>query len=163
MAGGRIARLLFPSAPKSALGRPLPKRFRDWRIHFVSPPRLVSRLVEWIEQEAGQDGRPAAEDDRVAREREALRDVCIELCDPDLVRSDSLRRRIRSALHEAGVTEIEGGGEAFDPDKHQAVERVETADADLHNRIAGTERPGYADHGRPIRLPEVRVYRLRDS
>jgi hypothetical protein len=123
----------------------------------------MSRFVDWIEQEVGQDRRPATDDDRVAREREALRDVCIELCDPDLVRNESLRLRIRNVLQEVGVTEIDGGAEPFDPDKHQPVERVETEDADLHNRIAGTERPGYADHGRPIRLPEVRVYRLRDS
>jgi molecular chaperone GrpE len=94
-----------------------------------------------------------------ARDRGLLVNACIEI--GDLVPSESLRLRLREALHAAGVDALEADpGVRFDAAAYRVVDRVATTDPGLHNRIAATERAGYVDRGRRIREPEVLVYSL---
>ncbi|MGO9792142.1 MAG: hypothetical protein ACLP8S_22355 [Solirubrobacteraceae bacterium] len=97
--------------------------------------------------------------EHATRDREVLVAACVDLA--DVVSSESLRRRLRDALRQAGVRTIEvEAGCAFDPSSSRVVDRVRTEDPGLNNRVAGTERPGYIDRGQRLRMPEVTVYRL---
>jgi hypothetical protein len=97
----------------------------------------------------------------LAQDRAGLVAACVDLVDQ--VPSEALRHRMRDALRVAGVETVSAeDGAAFDGDRYRAVDRVPTKDPELHNRIAGTERPGYIDRGRTLREPEVLVYRLQE-
>jgi hypothetical protein len=91
------------------------------------------------------------------RERLALIRACIEVS--DVVPSDALREQLVDALANAGVTAVQvAAGERFDSSRHHAVGRVESHDRAAHNRVAKMERPGYVDHGRRLRYPDVLVF-----
>jgi molecular chaperone GrpE len=92
----------------------------------------------------------------VARDREALIGSYLYLY--DIVRDDVLRDRLRHALAEAGVSELDSLGDRFDPALHRATGWVPTDDPSLEGRIAEVERRGFSDRGVVLRLPEVRVY-----
>jgi molecular chaperone GrpE len=94
--------------------------------------------------------------DEAREDREALIRSCVYLY--DIIHEPALRDRLRDALAEAGVVELDSAGGPFDPTKHKATGRVPTADPSLDGRIAAVERPGFADRGRVFRLPEVTVY-----
>lgn len=49
-------------------------------------------------------------------------------------------------------------GAPFDPQHHHAVDRLPTHDPAQHNTVM-TDRPGWVDGGRVLRLPDVIVYR----
>jgi hypothetical protein len=79
----------------------------------------------------------------------------------DHVSSEALRASIGSALAEVGVLELSvPAGTTFDPQLHKGVDRVATDDPGLDRTVSETERPGYADRGETVRLPEVVVRRL---
>lgn len=78
----------------------------------------------------------------------------------DQLGSDVLRSQAGEALQRAGISEVRPDGHRFDPQWHQAVDQVLTTDQTLDGTIAATERPGYVEGTRVIRLPEVVVYRL---
>ena len=79
----------------------------------------------------------------------------------DQVSSEALRASIGAALTEVGVVELSvAAGTVFDPQVHKGVDRVVTDDPGLDRTVAETERPGYADRGTTVRLPEVVVRRL---
>jgi hypothetical protein len=91
------------------------------------------------------------------RDRAVLIKACIEV--GDLLESDALREQLLDALAEVGVRPVViAAGKPFDSSCHRAVGRVFTADASAHNLIAGTERPGFSDHGRRLRWPDVLVF-----
>ena len=123
---------------------------------------LARRLAQPPAPGAAPAGAPPAGDDElIARDRELLVGVCVELA--DVIPSDALRSRLRDALAGAGVEPVlpEKGAE-FDGVGYRIVDRVATDDPALHNRIATVERPGYVDRGRRLRPPEVLVYVLED-
>jgi molecular chaperone GrpE len=92
----------------------------------------------------------------VARDRQALIDSYLYLY--DIVRDDVLRDRLRQALAEAGVSELDSVGDRFDPSRHRATGRVPTDDPSLDGRIAEVERRGFSDRGNVLRMPDVLVY-----
>jgi molecular chaperone GrpE len=92
----------------------------------------------------------------LARDRQAL--IGSHLYLYDVVRDDVLRDRLRQALAEAGVSELDSVGDRFDPSLHRATGWVPTDDPALDGRIAEVERHGFRDRERVLRLPEVRVY-----
>jgi len=77
----------------------------------------------------------------------------------DVVPTESLRYRVRSALSDAGVAEFGADGEVFDPARHHVVEVEWTDDPEQESRVARTLRPGFADGTGVVRAAEVLVYR----
>ncbi len=117
----------------------------------ASEPRAATTAA--AEPQTDGAGGPAA------RDREVLVRACVELSDS--LTSEALSRRLRDALHRAGVQAVlVDEGAAFDATHARIVDRVPTDDPALDNRVAGTERPGYVDRGRILRVPEVMVYKL---
>lgn len=98
-----------------------------------------------------------AVDPALVHQREVLIKAAID--SRDQVTSQALADGLGRALWEAGIMEVRAEGQRFDPRLHQAVHQVATADPNLEGVIAATERPGYTDNGRVIRLPEVVVHR----
>ena len=71
----------------------------------------------------------------------------------------SIREIVDSALAASGVKTLVPTGQVFDPRRQRAVGSEPTDDAGKDNLIAGTDSPGYEDHGNVIRKPEVVVFR----
>ncbi|GII27615.1 nucleotide exchange factor GrpE [Planotetraspora mira] len=92
--------------------------------------------------------------------RDALVEACIRFRDQLGERHPFLAARLLEALGTAGVHEIRADGQPFDGRVHEAVEVVPTADPRLRDVVASTERPGYVDGDRVVRVPRVAVYRL---
>jgi molecular chaperone GrpE len=65
-------------------------------------------------------------------------------------------QRLVDRLTKLGLEPIETAGQTFDPNLHQAVERVETNDA-ADQTIVGEFQRGYRFKGRLLRPPMVRV------
>lgn len=100
---------------------------------------------------------PTRDETQLRSQREALIDGLIAL--RDQLPSAALADEASRALAAAGVTEIRPDGETFDPARHRAAHQVQTADQGAHDTVASTERVGYADGTRSVRLPEVVVAR----
>jgi molecular chaperone GrpE len=64
--------------------------------------------------------------------------------------------RLFESLKKQGLEPIDTTGAAFDPYFHQAVERVETKDAE-ENTVLGEFQRGYNFKGKPLRPAMVRV------
>lgn len=94
---------------------------------------------------------------RLERDRSDLIVGLVELI--DLLDSSALRHRAMETLAAAGVEAVDSAGDRFDPKRHHAVARLETADAAADGLVAETERLGYVDGDHPVRLPDVLVYR----
>jgi molecular chaperone GrpE (heat shock protein) len=95
----------------------------------------------------------------VAHQREALVRAAIDI--RDHLTSAALADRLGQALWAAGVGEVRADGEPFDPQRHQAVDHVATAERSLDGTVAATERPGYVDGGAVVRPPQVVVHRYQ--
>jgi len=93
---------------------------------------------------------------RLRAERTALIALCLYA--RDRVSSKAAADRIDTGLAEIGITTVRPDGEAFDPAQHEAAASLPTDDPQLHNTVAETELPGYADHGEAVRPPVVSVY-----
>jgi molecular chaperone GrpE len=65
-------------------------------------------------------------------------------------------QRMAEALKKTGLEPIDTAGKSFDPNIHQAVERVETNDAP-ENTVLGEFRRGYQFKGKLLRPSMVRV------
>ncbi|HZT36453.1 MAG TPA: nucleotide exchange factor GrpE [Bryobacteraceae bacterium] len=65
-------------------------------------------------------------------------------------------QRMMDALRKLGLEPISAAGQSFDPYIHQAVERVETEDADDHTVVEEFQR-GYNFKGRLLRPAMVKV------
>ncbi len=100
---------------------------------------------------------PSREEAQARSQRAELAEALMGLRDqlPSAALSDEVVR----ALAAVGITEIRPDGQPFDPARHRAVHQVEVADPARHNTVVSTERPGYADGDRVVRLPEVVVAR----
>ena len=102
-------------------------------------------------------GAPRAEPSTdVVRDRRSLIGSCLYLY--DVIGDEALRGRVRDALAEAGVSELDSVGTRFDASRHRATGWVPTDDPALDGRIAEVERDGFSDRGDVLRLPEVLVY-----
>ncbi len=64
--------------------------------------------------------------------------------------------RMFETMKKLGLEPIESAGKAFDPHVHQAIERVETADA-KDNTVLGEFQRGYFFKGRLLRPAMVKV------
>ncbi len=64
--------------------------------------------------------------------------------------------QLRGFLKRQGVERIDPQGEPFDPDLHEAVEAVPTAEV-AANTIIAVEQPGYVLHDRVLRAAQVKV------
>jgi molecular chaperone GrpE len=98
---------------------------------------------------------------RLQEERAALVELCLYA--RDRVNSPAAAERIDARLVELGITPLRPDGQPFDPAEHEAATGVPTDDPALHGRVAETEVPGYADHGRVVRPPVVSVYRREQA
>jgi len=65
-------------------------------------------------------------------------------------------KQLRDNLAKLGVERIEPLGQRFDPHSHQAMDRVETDEAE-DGTILQVYQPGYVFHGRVLRPAMVRV------
>jgi molecular chaperone GrpE len=64
--------------------------------------------------------------------------------------------RMLEALKKTGLEPMESIGKPFDPHQHQAIERVETKDAE-DNTVIGEFQRGYSFKGRLLRPAMVKV------
>ncbi|HLC42195.1 MAG TPA: nucleotide exchange factor GrpE [Methylomirabilota bacterium] len=69
---------------------------------------------------------------------------------------DLIRRELLKALELAGITPYSALGERFDPEKHEAVSRVET-DTVEEFTVIDELRPGYLWNGKVFRPAQVSV------
>jgi hypothetical protein len=147
-----------PMAPATPGPDPTAATERDRLVHTLITVRdqLDSvALRAWIDEALGQVGGPD-----VARARERLVRTLVDV--RDQVTDPALRATIVEALGHAGVHEIVADGQRFDPNAHRALDYVVVADPACDHVVAQTSRPGYIDHGRVLRLPDVLVYRAGD-
>jgi hypothetical protein len=100
----------------------------------------------------------SAVDPAPAQQRDSLVRLCVELYDG--LDNPALRERLARALAEVGVVAVQADGMVFDPRQHRAIGRVTATDPALHNLVASTERPGYADHGQLLRPADVSVFQV---
>ncbi|WP_170309076.1 nucleotide exchange factor GrpE [Pseudonocardia hierapolitana] len=63
-----------------------------------------------------------------------------------------------NVLRSAGVQQILADGKAFDPEIHSAVGTEPTSEAALHDVVARTVKPGWADRERVVVPARVVVY-----
>jgi hypothetical protein len=157
--------------PGTVHQRRIPQRFRSRMLHVEDPVLVLREFIDWLER---APARPDDADDaklaelemdradlaarcqRLERDRRQLVLGLIELT--DLLDSPALHRRATDTLAGAGVQAIDSAGERFDPKRHRAVERVDTANPDSDGLIVETARLGYDDRGQRARLPDVLVY-----
>ncbi|WP_159029078.1 hypothetical protein [Streptomyces viridochromogenes] len=95
-------------------------------------------------------------------ERERLVSGCIELGDRLLTVNPALWERLNGELAGVGVHAVVADGERYDREAHDALDKEPTDDPDRHLTVASTEFPGYLDHGRLLRRPQVIVYRKEE-
>ena len=78
--------------------------------------------------------------------------------DPDAVLEgvQLVSRQLRSALANFGLAEIPAEGQPFDPNVHEAIAAIPSAEHD-EGTIVQVERKGYAFHGRVLRPAQVVV------
>jgi hypothetical protein len=159
--------------PRTVHHAPIPRRFRSWTLHLEDPVVVLREFIRWLEDVserqdgAGLDRLEAeladlgARAGRLEHDRKDLVVGLVELI--DLLDSPALRRRAIDTLAAAGVEAVDSAGDQFDPARHRAVARVETADPAADGIIVETERLGYVDGGRHVRLPDVHVYHHADG
>jgi hypothetical protein len=98
---------------------------------------------------------PTAELARLREERTSLIALCLYARDR---LTGAAADRIDTGLAEIGITAVRPDGETFDPAVHEAAAALPTDNPALHNTVAETEVPGYADRGEEVRPPIVSVY-----
>jgi hypothetical protein len=90
--------------------------------------------------------------------RDGLIRACIEVADQE--GSEMLRERLHAALAEVDVRPMFVDGQPFDQRLHRAVGTTPTDDPRRDGTIATTQRLGWTADGRPLRLPDVLVFRV---
>ena len=124
-----------------------------------SAPSGVAGLVDALRRVgAGTSSVAVAEQiDRLLGRPDVSRDELVAACirHRDQVRDEPLRAVLQRALAGVGVREVRADGERFDPHRHETVDRAPAADPALHDTVASTERCGYVDNGRVLRVPRV--------
>jgi molecular chaperone GrpE len=80
-----------------------------------------------------------------------------ETSDPEYARGiELIYQRLSETLKKMGLERIETEGRRFDPNLHQAIDRVETVDAEDQSIVAEYQK-GYLFKGRLLRPAMVRV------
>lgn len=92
-------------------------------------------------------------------DRDHLIASLIDLADRLRDHQPGLWKAANRRLEAVGVQAHLADGEPFDPERHRAVGYRATDEARLHLTIAATERVGYTDRGKTLRVPEVIVFR----
>jgi molecular chaperone GrpE len=136
------------------------QRHRDEGDDSAAAPAAEQPSGEQPPREPGSV-RAEPETSRLAEERAALVELCIEL--DDMITSDALRAKLRRGLRRVGVEALEPEGVRFDPEVHRAVGSAVAPDAERELTIASVERPGFRDGGVEVRPPEVIVYSSGES
>jgi len=81
----------------------------------------------------------------------------VETCDPNYAKGvELIYQRLYETLKKMGLEPVETEGKQFDPNLHQAVERVETEEAP-DQAILGEFQKGYNFKGKLLRPAMVRV------
>ncbi len=81
----------------------------------------------------------------------------VECSSPEYVKGiEMIYNRMAESLKKQGLEAIDAVGKPFDPHLHQAIERVETADA-ADNTVLGEFQRGYNFKGKLLRPAMVRV------
>jgi molecular chaperone GrpE len=81
----------------------------------------------------------------------------VETADKEYARGvELIYQRLLDTLKRMGLEPIETAGRVFDPNLHQAVERVETSDAE-DQAILGEYQKGYSFKGKLVRPAMVKV------
>jgi molecular chaperone GrpE len=111
--------------------------------------RERSEYLQWAGMEAVKDLLPVLDDfERAMR---------VEGGNPDYVKGvEMINTRMLNTLKKLGLEPIESTGKPFDPQLHQAIERVETADAE-DGIVLGEFQRGYNFKGKLLRPAMVRV------
>jgi molecular chaperone GrpE len=111
--------------------------------------RERSEYLQWAGMEAVKDLLPVLDDfERAMR---------VEGGNPDYVKGvEMINTRMLNTLKKLGLEPIESTGKPFDPQLHQAIERVETADAE-DGTVLGEFQRGYNFKGKLLRPAMVRV------
>lgn len=121
---------------------------------------IFRRKVDQDELDPDAPLDPAAELERLRAERTKLIALCLYARDR---LNGAAADRIDTGLAEIGITTVRPDGEMFDPAVHEAAAALPTDDPALHNTVAETEVPGYADRGAEVRPPIVSVYQKREE
>jgi molecular chaperone GrpE len=111
--------------------------------------RERSEYLQWAGMEAVKDLLPVLDDfERAMR---------VEGGNPDYVKGvEMINTRMLDTLKKLGLEPIESTGKPFDPHLHQAIERVETTDAE-DGTVLGEFQRGYNFKGKLLRPAMVRV------
>jgi molecular chaperone GrpE len=111
--------------------------------------RERSEYLQWAGMEAVKDLLPVLDDfERAMR---------VEGGNPDYVKGvEMINTRMLNTLKKLGLEPIESTGKPFDPQLHQAIERVETTDAE-DGTVLGEFQRGYNFKGKLLRPAMVRV------
>jgi molecular chaperone GrpE len=111
--------------------------------------RERSEYLQWAGMEAVKDLLPVLDDfERAMR---------VEGGSPEYVKGvEMINTRMLDTLKKLGLEPIESTGKQFDPHLHQAIERVETADAE-DGTVLGEFQRGYNFKGKLLRPAMVRV------
>jgi hypothetical protein len=118
-------------------------------------PAVRSEFASGARSTVSGEEDPATELVRLRQERSELIALCLYARDR---LSGAAADRIDVGLAEIGITTVRPDGETFDPAVHEAAASMPTDDPALHNTVAETEVPGYADRGAEVRPPIVSVY-----
>ncbi len=70
---------------------------------------------------------------------------------------EHIHTQLRSVLEQNGLTEVNPLGQAFDPNRDEAIEFVPVDDASQANKVISVISKGYGLNGKTIRAPKVRV------
>lgn len=169
--------------PSTVLGREIPEHIRH-PAPDADPAGVLAAFVEWLEQQldavtpgaaasvavprrppragaAAERKHAAAEKaaaDAAAAERARLVELCVDL--HERLPGEGLRERVTHTLEQVGVELLTGANERFDPLLHEAAGDTPTADEQLDDVVASTQRLGYRDHDRLVREPVVLIYRF---
>jgi hypothetical protein len=92
-------------------------------------------------------------------ERARLVEACAELADRLRDHQPGLFTVLSRDLKAVGITMQVPDGEYFSADRHNPVGIEKTNNPGDNMRVAATTRLGYLDHGVPVRVPDVIVYR----
>jgi hypothetical protein len=117
---------------------------------------------------AAEQGRPWASDesapaDEAARERDRLVGACADLADRLRDRQQALYTVLTRDLAAIGVELEAPDGEPFDAGRHNAVGTEPAPGKEQDLLIAQTTRLGYRHREVQVRVPDVIVYRWKES
>jgi molecular chaperone GrpE len=114
------------------------------------------------------EGRPwasagSAPADQAVSERDRLVAACADLADRLRDRQRALYAVLTRDLAAIGVEFEAPDGEPFDPGRHNAVGSEPAPGEEQDLLIAATTRLGYRHHDVQVRVPDVIVYRWKES